>query len=91
MVLLIFRGRDRIAALLPLVAMLTILAGMLLGIVLGRYRMPMAILLALPAGVTVSCWVTWWRARRHWPILLTGAAAVYLSYLSFTWAPPRPH
>ena len=89
LLLLEFRSRDRLAVLVPLLAILAVLAGMLLGFASGRYRMPMAMLLTIPAGATLSSLVSWARDKRFGPMVLTVAAAAFLSVLSFTWAPAR--
>ncbi|MHC4812387.1 MAG: glycosyltransferase family 39 protein [Planctomycetota bacterium] len=89
LVLLEFRGRDRLAVLIPLAAVLTILAGLLLGFASGRYRMPLAMLLTIPAGALLSVLVAWAGEKRFGPLVVAVAAAAGLSFLSFTWAPTR--
>lgn len=87
--LLARRGRDRQAALVPLVAALVLLGSILISFAFGRYRMPLALLLTIPAGATLSILWQWLRAKRYLAGALLAAGAVLLSLPSFLWAPPR--
>jgi hypothetical protein len=89
LVLLEFRGRDSLGILIPLVAILAVLAGLLLGFASGRYRMPLAMLMTIPAGAATSSLFGLAGERRFGPLGLTVVAAAALSALSFTWAPTR--
>ena len=87
MVLLAWRGRQRQAALIVLVGAGALFVGCLLGFAMGRYRMPLAILLTIPAGATVSFAVTWLTQKRMLPATITILAALSLTLLSLTVTP----
>jgi hypothetical protein len=88
-VILAARGRDR-RAVLPLLAVaLAPLAGIMASFALGRYRMPLALLLTVPAGAALSCLVDWWGQRRLLALSLTAACAIVVSLASFRLAPTR--
>jgi len=89
LVLLVRRTSRRKELLLPLAAFLTLLAGLLIAFVHGRYRMPPALLLALPLGATCSTLLHWLGRRRWLPAALAGLAVVLLSWYSFAGAPTR--
>ena len=86
-VLLGLRGRQRVASLVPLIALGGALLGCLLGFAMGRYRMPLAILMTIPAGATVSMIWGWIQEKRFVPAGIAAAAALALSVTSFTTAP----
>jgi 4-amino-4-deoxy-L-arabinose transferase-like glycosyltransferase len=88
-VLIAIRGRDRTVALL-----LTLAAGGLIGIMLislatGRYRLPLATLMTIPAGFTLAELWGWTAERRRGPALACAAAVVVLSACSFGFVPTR--
>ncbi len=86
LVLLEFRGRDGLGTLILLAALAAFLAGLLLTFASGRYRMPLAMLLTVPAGVMLSSLFGLAGERRFGPLGTSVAAAVALSALSFLWA-----
>ena len=82
-------SRDRRGAILLGAAALVLTAGTLLSFAHGRYRVPLAVLLAVPAGGTLSLLISW---ARQGPIWRAGSALVVaaaLSLASFTIAPSR--
>ena len=87
MLLLVWRGRQRQAALLVWVAAGALFVGCLLGFAMGRYRLPLAVLLTIPAGATVSLAAAWFSQRKIWPAALTVLAATSLTLLSLTATP----
>jgi hypothetical protein len=89
LVLLEFRGRDGLGTLILLAALLAFLAGLLLTFASGRYRMPLAMLLTIPAGVMLSSLFGMAGEKRFGPLGTSVAAAVAISALSFFWAPTR--
>lgn len=86
-VLLGFRGRQRVASLIPFIALGGALLGCLLGFAMGRYRMPLAILMTIPAGATVSILWHWVREKKLLPAAVAAAAAIFLTICSFVTAP----
>jgi 4-amino-4-deoxy-L-arabinose transferase-like glycosyltransferase len=80
-------GRQRRAMWIPLIALAGLVMGCLLGFAMGRYRMPVAMLLTIPAGATVSLAIAWVRQRQFGRVVLAGGIAVALSFLSFTVVP----
>jgi 4-amino-4-deoxy-L-arabinose transferase-like glycosyltransferase len=86
-VLLARFGRDRAALWIPLVALVGLLSACHLGFALGRYRMPVAMLLTLPAGAALSLVVRWARERRLAAVGATCACALALSVASFALRP----
>ena len=79
--------RRSAATTLYSVAVLGLLAGCLIGFALGRYRMPLAFLLTIPAGALLSQWITWAMQRRIVALGGTLAAAGLITALSFHLAP----
>jgi 4-amino-4-deoxy-L-arabinose transferase-like glycosyltransferase len=88
-VLLFMRGRDRTAALLLGLAASGLIGIMLLALATGRYRLPLAMLCTLPAGVTLSALWDWLAAKRWTPALVCSAAVVALSTVSYRAVPTR--
>jgi hypothetical protein len=74
MVLLGFHGRQRAALWFPLLAVGALVAGCLLGFTMGRYRMPLAVLLTIPSGASVSLILAWLRTATPRSITLAGVA-----------------
>jgi hypothetical protein len=89
MVLLGLYGRQRQAALIPLAAAAALLVGCIIGFAMGRYRMPLAVLMTIPAGATVSLLLAWWNAKRYLAGGIALLCAVALSFVSFTVAPKQ--
>jgi len=86
-VLLVRRGRDRTAGLLLGLAAGGLVGIMLLALAVGRYRLPLAMLATIPAGVTLSALSGWLAAKRWTAALTCSAAVVALLTVSF-WAVP---
>jgi len=92
LVLLGVRGRDKRLYLLLLAAAAATYLGCVLGFALGRYRMPLAMLMTIPAGVTVSFAIDALRSGDRRQILqavVAGLLALALSVLSYTTVPRR--
>lgn len=88
-VLLVVRGRDRTAGLLLGLAAGGLVGIMLLALATGRYRLPLAMLATIPAGVTVSALREWLTEKRWTPALVCAVAAVTLSACSYRLVPTR--
>ncbi len=89
LVFMFFTSRNRTAVLLFLLAILSIIMGLLLTFVLGRYRLPLAMLLTVPAGIGFSLVLKWTRQKKFLKSATTVLLAILLSWLSFTTAPSR--
>jgi hypothetical protein len=85
--LLLACGRQRPLLVVPALAGAAVLAGCLLGFALGRYRLPLVLLLAVPAGAAVSLVWQWLAARRWLPAIATLAAAAAISTAAFLVTP----
>lgn len=85
--LLVRRGRDRTAGLLMSLAALGLIGTMMLAFAGGRYRLPLAMLLMVPAGATLSAVAGWVRSRR-WAAALGCAAAVAVLTAASHWSVP---
>jgi 4-amino-4-deoxy-L-arabinose transferase-like glycosyltransferase len=88
-VLLLRRGRDRTLALLLLLSAAAAVGTILLAFASGRYRLPLAVLGMIPAGVTLSALVDWARERRWRPFTACSAAVVLISAVSYATVPRR--
>jgi hypothetical protein len=87
--LLVHRGRDRTAGLLLALAAGGLVGIMLLALAVGRYRLPLAMLTTIPAGVTLAALLRWYLAKQWRPILMCIVPAVALSAVSFRAVPTR--
>jgi 4-amino-4-deoxy-L-arabinose transferase-like glycosyltransferase len=91
-ILLACCGRQRRLALIILVAMSALFAGSILGFALGRYRLPFAVLMTIPAGAAMSLMIRWFRSGSG-RLVGAGSAALAVatgvSVLSFTLFPQR--
>lgn len=72
-----------------LVAAAGLLVGCVLGFALGRYRMPLAVLLTVPAGIALTRGAAWVRHRRVVPLVLAGAVVVAVTASSYAVLPAR--
>ncbi len=88
-VLILLRGKEKRAWLVPLAAFLSLLAGILLAFAAGRYRLPLAFLLFLPAGVFLSRTAGLLARGRLLPAGILLGGALLLSLPSFLHAPTR--
>ena len=88
-VLIARRGRDRSAGLLLALAAGGLVGIMLLSLAAGRYRLPLAVLTTIPAGITLAALGGWVAARRWKPALACLAAAGILSACSYLIVPTR--
>jgi hypothetical protein len=87
--LLVRRGRDRTAGLLLGLAACALIGIMLLALATGRYRLPLALLATIPAGVTLAALREWISARSWRPALVCAVASVTLSACSLRVVPTR--
>jgi hypothetical protein len=87
--LLTTRRRDQTAALLIALVASAFLGSMLLTFAAGRYRLPLAVLAAIPAGVTLGALVDWTRGRQWRQVALCVAGAALLSAASYGTVPGR--
>ena len=89
LVLLGVYGRDRKTALIPLAAVGALFLGSILGFALGRYRLPLAVMLTIPAGATLSLCYGWVLAGGRQLGAAAGSlvAAVAISVVSYTVVP----
>lgn len=88
-VLLVRGARDRSAGLLLAVAAAGVLATMLLTMAAGRYRLPLAMLATIPAGVTLSALWEWAVGRRWRPAVACLVAVGALTFVSYRAVPTR--
>ncbi len=82
-VLLGLYGRQRRTMWFPLIALGGLLIGCFLGFAMGRYRMPVAMLLTIPAGAAVSFLVARIQERRFQLAAAVIAAVLAISVGSF--------
>ncbi len=85
-------GRQRRLAGIVLVAMVALFVGSILGFALGRYRLPLAVLMTIPAGAAMSLMTRWLRSGNGRSIgtgFAALAVATGVSVLSFTLFPQR--
>lgn len=87
--ILVRRGRDRTAALLLGLAAGGLVGIMLLALAAGRYRLPLAMIGTVPAGVTLSTLWAWIAGGRWRPALLCGATVALVALVSYRAVPTR--
>jgi 4-amino-4-deoxy-L-arabinose transferase-like glycosyltransferase len=87
--LLVRRGRDRTGALLLALAAGGLVGIMLLALAAGRYRLPLAMIGTVPAGVTLSALWEWLAERRWRQALLCGSAVALVALVSYRVVPTR--
>lgn len=92
LILIAVHGRQRRLALIALAGLAALYIGSIMGFALARYRLPLAVLLMIPAGATVSMVIEWLRSGRG-KLIGMGIAALLvagvMSVLSFTVYPRR--
>lgn len=87
--LLAVRTRDRMAGLLMALAALGLIGTMMLAFAAGRYRLPLAMLMTIPAGATSSALVQWARSGRRGAALACVAAVGAITVASRVAVPTR--